>query len=159
MQFKAIKNLAATIAVLVSTTAGLSAMDLGSNLGMDLLAKKQVRSTTWSIQVSDHSDAVGEFEGVKARISRCGKIIDVSGTSECIGVKEKRRVVQLVELLKIITGVNCQYTPCHVAELIKEFEHCPCPEIKVEPQHCLPVVVKSDCHDSRPQTPVCHKKK
>lgn len=152
MQFKAIKNLAATIAVLVSATAGLSAMDhYGSTSAMDLLATKQARPT-WSIQVSDHGDAVGEFQGVKARISRCGKIIDVSGTSECIGVKEKRRTVQLVEIIKILMGVSCQYTPCHVAELIKEFEHCPCPEIKVEPQHCLPVVVKPTC--SRPVSPV-----
>lgn len=159
MQFKAIKNLAATIAVLVSATAGLSAMDMTTSLLDDSrCAKPQPRSCGWSLHF-DHNGGCAEINGVKAKISACGKILDAYGTSNCIGVKEKRSLVQAVETLRILMAVNCQYSNCYIVELIKGFEHCPCPEIKEEPQHCLPVVVKPDCHDSRPQTPVCHKKK
>lgn len=121
MQNKTIKSLSLALAILLGSATGFSM----HHEAEEMCKQKPV----WGVKVTSDLTTVFHHD-VNITVSKCGKIIDVSGKSACLGFNEKKYSVQGLELALIMKGLDHQLTPCHVEGLITEYEKCPCPEAK-----------------------------
>lgn len=144
MQNKTIKSLSLALVICLGSAAGFSMQNAMNDCHEESrLAQKPL----WGATITTDLTTVFHHD-VNITVSACGKIIDVSGNSNCLGLKEKKYSVQGLELALIMKGLNHQLTPCHVEGLIAEYEKCPCPEAKsvvtedvFQPVKLKPVVI------------------
>lgn len=145
MRNQTIKNLSLALAILLGSATGFSM----HHEAEEMCTQKPV--WRWGVKVTP--DLTTAFHhNVNITVSKCGKIIDVSGNSDCLGLKEKKYSVQGLELALIMNGLDHQLTPCHVEGLITEYEKCPCPEEKsvvteeaFKPVKLPPVIIGGAC--------------
>ena len=144
MKNLSIRNFALGLVVCLGASAGYSSCVLE-----DVLWQKStsLRPTMvedgWHIQIKENA-ARASWGQVSVSIDKCGEV-HVRGEGNCISNAMKKHAVQLLELERILLGVDAKYDHCHIGKLIAELEQCPCP---VEPKRgTLPVKTHDDCDD------------
>ena len=129
MRNNLVKKLSQTLAVCLSATAlfcsNQSQIDdcIYSDIVEATLAPKPC--VVWYVKVNkEHAEA--QYGGsINATIDQFGKL-NVFGKSKYIGETEKRKLVQLVSMLKLVKGAHTHFSDQFIKQLLESYAECPC---------------------------------